>query len=129
MSKKTILLAGSDKKKMSIFKSYFEKMTYKIIISFSQKETESIIASHKPDLAIFDLIMENEDSGFILAYKFKKLYPDVPVIIQSSSSKYKNITFSLDTVEERKWIKADAIIEKTTSPDQLQKEIFKLLKL
>ena len=129
MGKKTILLADSNKKNLLLFKQHLEGLSYNIVSSFSQKETEGIIMRTKPDLAIFDLIMENDDSGFVLAYKFKKRYPDVPVIIQSSSTRLKGITFSLNSEEECRWIKADAIVEKTTSPEHLQKEIFKLLKV
>lgn len=38
----------------------------------SQAEAESVIARFRPDLAIFDLMMESDDSGFILCYKLKK---------------------------------------------------------
>ena len=124
----TILIADADKKILSVYKQFFLDLSFQVIVSASQKETESIIAKEKPGLAIFGLIMENDDSGFILAYKLKKKYPDVPIIILSSSTAKHNINFSLESDEERRWIKADAYFENTISLEQLQKEVMKLLK-
>ena len=83
---------------------------------------------NKPDLAIVDLMMENEDSGFILSYKIKKKYPDVPVIIATAVTQETGMVFGLNNKEERSWIKADLYLEKNLRPDQLQREISKLLK-
>ena len=73
-------------------------------------------------------MMENQDSGFILAYKTKKMYPDVPVIIATAVSSETGMVFGLDE-DEKNWIKADQYLEKNIRPDQLQREINKLLKL
>ncbi|MCK7534607.1 MAG: response regulator [Marinilabiliales bacterium] len=52
----------------------------------SQAEAEQVIAKMKPDLAVFDLMMESDDSGFILCYKLKRKYPEVPVILATAVS-------------------------------------------
>jgi len=83
----------------------------------------------KPDLAIFDLMMESEDSGFILSYKLKKRYPNVPVIVATAVASETGISFGVGSEEERKWIKADLYLEKGIRADQLHKELVKLLKL
>jgi two-component system, OmpR family, response regulator len=95
----------------------------------SQAEAESYIDKHKPDLAILDLMMENDDSGFILCYKIRKKYPDVPVIIATAVSHETGLAFSLDSEQERSWIRADKYLEKGIRADQLDLEIMKLLKL
>ena len=46
---------------------------FKVFTADSQREAEEFIKTFKPDLAIFDLMMENEDSGFILCYKNEKI--------------------------------------------------------
>ena len=74
-------------------------------------------------------MMESEDSGFILSYKLKRKYPDVPIIIATAVSAETGMTFGINTEEERKWIKADLYLEKGIRPDQLHREIVKLLKL
>ena len=73
-------------------------------------------------------MMENQDSGFILCYKMKKKYPDVPIIIATAVTAETGMSFGLSTEEEKRWIKADLYLDKGIRPDQLQREINKLLK-
>lgn len=94
-----------------------------------QKEGEELIMKEKPDLAIFDLMMENKDSGFILSHRFKNKYPDVPVIIVTALTAETGMMFSLEDKNNSKWIKADLYLEKGVRKDQLHREINKLLKL
>ncbi|MDD3280761.1 MAG: response regulator, partial [Bacteroidales bacterium] len=99
----------------------------KVIAVESQKEAESVLETTKPDIAIFDLMMENQDSGFILSYKMKKKYPNVPVIIVTAVTADTGMIFGVDTAEERSWIKADLYLEKGLRPEQLQMEMTRLL--
>jgi len=104
-------------------------MGFETVTAESQHEAETLLNTIKPDLAILDLMMESEDSGFILSYKLKRKYPDVPIIIATAVSAETGMTFGINTEEERKWIKADLYLEKGIRPDQLHREIVKLLKL
>jgi two-component system OmpR family response regulator len=128
-SSKTILIVDDDIDYLFQLKLQVEKFGFKAVIAESQKEAENLLASFKPDLAIFDLMMENDDSGFILCYKMKRKYPDVPIIIATAVAAETGMTFGISTEQERKWIRADLYLEKGVRPDQLHKEILKLLKL
>jgi len=128
-SKKTILIVDDDIDYLFQLKLQVEKFGFNVIIAESQKEAENLIASVKPDMAILDLMMENDDSGFILCYKMKRKYPDVPIIIATAVAAETGMTFGISTEQERKWIRADLYLEKGIRPDQLHKEILKLLKL
>ncbi|MCX6302189.1 MAG: response regulator [Bacteroidia bacterium] len=125
----TILVADDDPD--YLFQTVFNlgKAGYKTITAESQAEAESIITKFKPDLAIFDLMMETDDSGFILCYKIKKLYPDVPVILATAVSRETGMSFSLDSGMEKSWIRADRYLEKGIRAEQLDQEIMKLLKI
>jgi len=125
----TILVADDDPD--YLFQTVFnlKKEGYKTMATESQAEAESVIARYKPDLAIFDLMMENDDSGFILCYKIKKKYPDVPVILATAVSNETGLSFSLDSEQAKSWIRADLYLEKGIRPEQLNQEIMKLLKL
>lgn len=125
----TILVADDDPD--YLFQTVFnlEKAGYRIIAAESQSEAESVISRFKPSLAIFDLMMENDDSGFILCYKLKRKYPDVPVILATAVSHETGISFSLDSETEKSWIRADRYLEKGIRPEQLDMEIMKLLKI
>ena len=100
----------------------------KVVTANSQREAEQILTNLKPDLAILDLMMENDDSGFILSYKIKRKYPEVPVIIATAVSAETGISFGIASDEDRRWIKADLYLEKGIRPEQLKMEIIKLLK-
>lgn len=125
----TILVVDDDPD--YLFQTLFTlgKAGYKTIKAESQAEAESIISRFRPDLAIFDLMMESDDSGFILCYKLKKKYPDVPVILATAVAHETGIAFSLDSQQERSWIRADRYLEKGIRPEQLDQEIMKLLKI
>ncbi len=127
MKKKTILVVDDDIDFLFQLKIKLENFGFETISAESQKEAESIIATTKPDLAIFDLMMENEDSGFILSYKIKRKYPDVPVIIATAVSAETGITFDINSEDDSEWIRADQFLDKGIRADQLKYEIDKLL--
>lgn len=127
--KKKILIVDDDIDSLELMKFHVESFGFDTMTAESQKDGEQLIEQEKPDLAIFDLMMENKDSGFILGYKIKKRYPGVPVIIATAVTAETGMVFGLDTAEERSWIKADQYLEKGIRPDQLHREINKLLKI
>ena len=81
MKKKKILIVDDDMDYLFQMRLKVEQMGFETITAESQAEAEKIILEIKPDLCILDLMMESDDSGFILSYKIKRKYPDVPVII------------------------------------------------
>ena len=127
MRKKTILIVDDDIDYLFQLRLKVEQFGYQTITAESQKEAEGIIETTKPDLAIFDLMMESEDSGFVLSYKIKRKYPDVPVIIATAVSAETGMTFDLSSEEDREWIRADLFLDKGIRSDQLKQEITRLL--
>jgi len=125
----TILVADDDPDYLFQTITNLEKAGYKTIAVESQTEAESVISKFKPSLAIFDLMMESDDSGFILCYKLKRQYPDVPVILATAVARETGISFSLDSEAEKSWIRADRYLEKGIRAEQLDQEVMKLLKI
>ncbi len=125
--KVTILLVDDDIDYLFQMEMNLKNMGYHVITCESRKEGEKMLQKIRPDLAIFDLMMETEDSGFILSYKAKQKYPDLPVIIATAVASETGISFGLNSPEEKEWIKADLYLEKGIRKEQLQKEIEKLL--
>ena len=125
----TILVADDDPDYLYQTISNLERSGYKTVAVESQSEAELYISKFRPDLAIFDLMMESDDSGFVLCYKIKKRYPKVPVILATAVSHETGLSFSLDSEQERSWIRADLYLEKGIRAEQLDQEIMKLLKL
>jgi CheY-like chemotaxis protein len=125
----TILIADDDPDYLFQTVHALGKAGYRTMAVESQSEAESVIERYKPNLAIFDLMMESDDSGFILCYKMKKKYPDVPVILATAVAHETGLSFSIDSEREKSWIRADRYLEKGIRPEQLDQEIMKLLKL
>ncbi len=125
--KKTILIVDDDIDYLFQMELTLKNLGYKVIKAESMKEGEKVLESSKPDLAIFDLMMETEDSGFILSYKAKRKYPDLPIIIATAVASETGMSFRLNSDDEKKWIKADLYLEKGIRKEQLKTEIEKLL--
>ncbi|MDX9940863.1 MAG: response regulator [Bacteroidales bacterium] len=127
--KRTILLVDDDPDYIFQMRSTIQEMGFEVITAETQKEAENIIDRIKPDLAILDLMMESQDTGFILCHKVKNKYPEVPIIIASAVTAETGMIFDVNTQDDQDWIKADLFLDKGIRNDQLHKEINKLLKI
>ncbi len=127
--KKTVLIVDDDMDYLYQMQLKIQGFGFEVVTAEGQHEAERIIDSFKPNLAIFDLMMENEDSGFILAYKMKRKYPDVPIIIATAVTAESGMIFDVYSESDRQWIKADLFLDKGIRADQLHREINKLLKM
>jgi DNA-binding response OmpR family regulator len=126
---KKVLIVDDDSDCLFQLKTQFENFGFSVDTAESQKEGEDYIENKQPDLAIFDLMMEHDDSGFILSYKIKKKYPEVPVIIATAVTAETGFSFGVETEQDRQWIKADLYLDKGLRGDQLHREVKKLLKI
>lgn len=127
--KKRILIVDDDIDYIFQMKLKVEQMGFDTITAESQKEAEKVIEEVKPDLCILDLMMETDDSGFILSYKIKRKYPDIPIIIATAVTAETGMTFDVMVQENQRWINADLFLDKGIRADQLHREIKKLLKM
>jgi len=128
-NKKIVLIADDDVDYLFQMKMHVESFGFEVITADTQKEAEELIKNTNPDLAIFDLMMEKDDSGFVLCYKMKRQHPNVPIILATAVASETGITFGVDSDTDKQWIKADLYLEKGIRRDQLHKEINKLLKI
>jgi len=129
IEKKKILIVDDDPDYLFQLGLALRDMGFGVTEASSQKEAIDFVDKMKPDLAILDLMMENQDTGFILCHIIKNKYPDVPIIIVSAVTAETGLLFDVESDEDREWIKADIFLDKGIRMDQLNKEINKLLKL
>jgi two-component system response regulator GlrR len=99
-----------------------------IVRAESAKEAEEWLEAETPDLAIFDLMMESADAGFTLCHRMKRKSPKTPVIVLTSVMAETGLGFTPLTAEERSWIKADAFMNKPVRPEELMREVGRLLR-
>jgi len=126
ISIETILCVDDDLDFLDQITMQLEAAGYKTITGTSQKEAEELIQNEKFDMVISDLMMENADAGFSIAYHVKKKYPDTPVVIVTSVTKETGLKFGVTSEKERSWIKADAMLNKPVRFEELKKVISKL---
>ncbi|MEZ5072890.1 MAG: response regulator [Bacteroidales bacterium] len=126
--KKTILLADDDPDQIFLVKHNLERWGYHVVAVESRKDAERYLQESCPDLAILDLMMEEEDSGFILSYRIKQCRPQVPVIISTAVAAERGISFDLNSPGSKSWIRADHYLEKGFRMEQLKLLVEKYLK-
>lgn len=124
---KTILLADDDIDQVFLVKHHLERWGYEVVAVESRMEAERYLETSCPDLAILDLMMEEEDSGFILSYRIKKCRPEVPVIISTGVAAERGISFDMNSPGGKSWIRADYYLEKGFRMEQLRVLVEKLL--
>jgi len=100
---------------------------YAVVSAEGEAQAEERLIDARPDLAILDVMMENQDSGFMLGHKIKKLYPGTPVIILTSASSVTGFRFPLEAGGEKPWIKADSFLNKPVRSERLRVEVRRLL--
>jgi DNA-binding response OmpR family regulator len=126
--KLTVLLADDDPDQVFQVGHHLRKWGFEVVAAESRGEAERYLEEHCPDLAILDLMMEEEDSGFILAYRIKKCSPEVPVIIATAVTAERGISFDLNSPGSATWIRADHYLEKGYRMEELKSVIDLLLK-
>jgi CheY-like chemotaxis protein len=124
---KKILLVDIDSEVNEINKKALECNGFQVTCAENAEEALDILNSSKPDAIVTEIMLENNDSGFGLAYCAKGKYPDIPVVILSDIVRKTGILFEINSDEERNWIKADEFINKPISPAKLALKIQRLL--
>jgi two-component system alkaline phosphatase synthesis response regulator PhoP len=126
-SQATILVVDDDPDIIEQLTIIISNEGYKVVSAGGREEAEQVLMSVKPDVAIIDLMMEQMDSGFVLAHEIKKLYPETPVIMLTSVKSATGISFTAASAEQQSWIKADRLLDKPVRPEQLKNELKTLL--
>ncbi len=122
-----ILVVDDDPDILDQVSMHLKEDGFEVVTAGGEAQAEEVLLSGKPDLAIVDLMMDQQDSGFVLCYELKKLYPDLPVIILTSVKAATGLDFSPESPEEKSWVKADSVLDKPVRPERLLAEVHRLL--
>jgi DNA-binding response OmpR family regulator len=126
---KTILIVDDDIDILEQYTLMLKADGHKVVQASSLAEAEETILTVRPDLAILDLMMDEKDAGFVLCNQLKRLYADLPVIIVSNVTPITGLDFRPRNLEERSWVRADAMLAKPVLAEKLRGEISRLLRL
>jgi CheY-like chemotaxis protein len=121
--KKIALLVDDDEDFLFQQKDALERLGFAVVTAGSREEAMEELAHLKPDLAVVDLMMEEKDAGFILAREIKQANSATFVILVTAVTAETGLRFSLDAPEQKRWIRADALLAKPVRFEQLKREI------
>lgn len=125
--KYNVFIADDDQDYLFQLKFFFENNGFNVVTASLQSEAEMLIPDLDIDIAVLDLMMEQDDSGFILARLFKNHHPKIPVIIITAVATETGISFSDEKNAISDWIKADLYLEKGIRFEQLLNEVINLI--
>lgn len=106
---------------------FLERLDFDVKRASSQREGEALIDECRPQLAVFDLMLEHHDSGFVLSHRMKAKSPGTPVILVTGVAAETGLRFGDAGAAERAWIKADVVLDKGIRFEQLEREVRRLL--
>lgn len=124
---KKILLVDDDPDFLEINKIILETSGYDIDTAGSSAEALTKVRSTHYDLAILDLIMEELDSGFTVAYAIRENEKtrDLPILMLTSAEEKTGFTFEL--AKDQEWMKVDDYAAKPLKPAELLQRVQQLL--
>jgi len=122
-----ILIVDDDPDLLMQTRTQLEAAGYDVVAVDSAAEAERSIEETAPDVAVFDLMLEEVDSGFILCHKTKRKLPDLPIIMVSGVAGETGLAFDVCGSEAQSWLKADVFLNKPVRPEQLRREIERVL--
>ena len=125
--KKKILIVDDDLDLLEQMATILSAAGYDVVTAEGQAAAEETILKTKADLAILDLMMEQKDSGFVLSYQLKKLFPEMPVILLTAVAGATGLSFNTQQADAQSWMKVDKLLDKPVRPEQLIAEVQRLL--
>ena len=128
MEKIKILIVDDDIDIVTALTAILENAGNEVISADSKKNGIEKLKAEKPDLAIYDVMMETTQSGFELARETKKEpgFEKIPILMLTSVGDVTGVNFQA-AMANPDWLPADAYIEKPIEPSELLEEIKKLL--
>jgi CheY-like chemotaxis protein len=127
MSKAKILVVDDDPDTVEQVKVILEAAGHEVVSAGGLEEAEQVLLRVRPSAAVVDVMMEHQDSGFVLCHEVKRLYPGTPVILLTAVKAATGLSFETATEEQRGWVGAELVLDKPVRPEQLRRELERLL--
>ena len=124
---KKVLVVDDDPDILTQVEMILKANGYDVATAESAAGAEEFLTSAQPDLVIVDLMMEEADSGLVLCYQIKRLYPNMPIIMLTAVRSSTGLSFDAKDSEAKSWIKADCVLDKPVRTEELLNTVKKLL--
>ncbi|HPQ41477.1 MAG TPA: response regulator [bacterium] len=125
----TILVVDDDLDIIEITRLYLKQEGYAVVTAQCGKEAKALIAKHKPDLIVLDVMMCTPTEGFDLAYELLENPEtrDIPIIMMTSMTDSPDYVETFQYITEKPW-PVSVFLEKPVSRDVLITNVKKFLK-
>ncbi len=123
-----VLLVDDDIDMLIAVKAMLEAAGYAVTAAQGAEEAFALLPDLCVDLAILDLMMEENDSGVQVAQQLR-LRPEtreIPILLLTSVAEKTGFRVPLQTREEREWLQVDAWLDKPVTPERLLAEMARL---
>ena len=122
-----ILLIDDDPDFIEINKMILEANGYETDSAGSSSEAMAKLEQNRYDLVVIDLIMEELDSGFSIAYNIRdsEKTRHLPILMLTSAQEQTGFTFEIS--KDKDWMKVDDFAAKPLKAAELLQRIDKLL--
>jgi|WetSurMetagenome_2_1015567.scaffolds.fasta_scaffold248255_2 CheY-like chemotaxis protein len=122
---KKILLVDDDLDLLEQNRILLESKGYKVVTADNMKDAMDTFKKEKPDACVLDLIMEEHDTGFVLAHKIKRdeYGKTIPVFLLTSATYITGMKFGASTDEEQEWINCDGWLDKPIQIEELTNKL------
>ena len=118
--KKHILSVDDEQDIRELLQESLGMRGYRVSTAATPDEARKIAKADRPDLIILDFQIEESD-GFVLIDEFKKLYPNIPLMLLTGAVFGKGAV--RDVIEK----KVASYLDKTASLSQILDEIHRLI--
>ena len=118
--KKHILSVDDEQDIRELLQESLSMRGYRVSTAANPGEARKIAKADRPDLIILDFQIEESD-GFVLIDEFKKLYPNIPLMLLTGAVFAKGA--AREAIEKR----VSGYLDKTASLSQILDEIHRLI--
>ena len=122
-----ILLADDDPDFIEINKTILETVGFNVDEAYTSSEALDKIRQNHYSLLILDLMMEEKDSGFSIAYAVREdaRTRELPILLLTSAEEKTGFSFQFDT--DKEWMKVDDYATKPLRPADLIQKVHQLI--
>jgi CheY-like chemotaxis protein len=122
-----ILIADDDPDFIEINKTVLQAAGYETDEALTSKEALKKLRAGHYDLLILDLMMEERDAGFTVAYAVRddEHLKHLPILMLTSAEQ--KTGFKFDISADKDWMKVDDLAAKPLKPAELIQRVNKLL--
>lgn len=124
---KRILVIDDDIDLVEVIRMTLEKEGYEVLDAQSGSRGLELAITENPDLILLDVMMEDLDEGFQVAYKLRQDNGtrDIPIVMMTAVADQTGFTF--DPGKDADFLPVDEFLEKPVSPRKLVDTIRKHL--